>query len=211
MKIDAEDFRRHYASLSDEALLAMETDDLVEVARQCYDEEVSKRGLDLASEDSEVGLFDDEDEDIERYATSDFDGGDKPGWLDHAECVCSFSNHPGEDAAPRVEELRNVLEAAGIPCYVAVPRDEKNDKPMSGYNLMVPSSLSLEAMSLLDKQVFNPELEGTWKTHFEMLTDEELRAVKPKNLVAGLLDRAERLTRAYSEEMTRRRLRRDAD
>jgi PhnB protein len=45
MKVSAEDFRRQYAGLSDEALLDVDRKDLVEVARACYDEELARRQL----------------------------------------------------------------------------------------------------------------------------------------------------------------------
>src|SRR5580658_6397994 len=45
MKVDAEDFRRVYESMNDDALLAVKRDELVEMAQQCYDVEVARRGL----------------------------------------------------------------------------------------------------------------------------------------------------------------------
>jgi len=45
MQIDPEDFRRLYASLSDEALLAVKREDLTDLARQYYDQELGQRGL----------------------------------------------------------------------------------------------------------------------------------------------------------------------
>ena len=45
MKVSAEDFRRQYAGLSDEALLDVDRRDLVELARACYDEELARRQL----------------------------------------------------------------------------------------------------------------------------------------------------------------------
>jgi len=43
--VTAEDFRRHYESLSDEALLEIDTSELVELAQTCHAEEVARRGL----------------------------------------------------------------------------------------------------------------------------------------------------------------------
>ena len=45
MQINPEEFRRHYDSLSDEALLEVNRDELVEVAQQCYDVELANRGI----------------------------------------------------------------------------------------------------------------------------------------------------------------------
>ena len=45
MKVNIEDIRRQYAELSDEGLLEIERADLMEQARQCYDEELARGGL----------------------------------------------------------------------------------------------------------------------------------------------------------------------
>jgi len=45
MKVSAEDFRRQYAGMSDEALLDVDRRDLVELARNCYFEELARRQL----------------------------------------------------------------------------------------------------------------------------------------------------------------------
>ena len=43
MQINLEDLRRHYASLSDEALREIDRSELVELAQQCYDQELAQR------------------------------------------------------------------------------------------------------------------------------------------------------------------------
>ena len=48
MQIDPEDFKRHYAMLSDAALLEVDRDELVDVARALYDAELAERNLALA-------------------------------------------------------------------------------------------------------------------------------------------------------------------
>jgi hypothetical protein len=45
MKLTAEDYQRHYRELSDDEFLAIDRDDLVEVARRCYDAEMAHRQL----------------------------------------------------------------------------------------------------------------------------------------------------------------------
>ncbi|HXI44626.1 MAG TPA: hypothetical protein VNH83_31870 [Bryobacteraceae bacterium] len=45
MKVDESDFRRRYAELSDEGLLSIHREELVDAAQQCYDEELARRGL----------------------------------------------------------------------------------------------------------------------------------------------------------------------
>jgi PhnB protein len=49
MKVTAEDFRHQYADLSDEALLDVDRQELVELARECYDEELARRKLKAAA------------------------------------------------------------------------------------------------------------------------------------------------------------------
>ena len=49
MKVTAEDFRHQYADLSDEALLDVDRQELVELARKCYDEELARRKLKAAA------------------------------------------------------------------------------------------------------------------------------------------------------------------
>ena len=55
MKADLEDFRRLYSSLNDEALLAIDRDELVPTAQQVYDAELSTRGLDAPAEEEVPG------------------------------------------------------------------------------------------------------------------------------------------------------------
>jgi hypothetical protein len=45
VQIDPEDFKRHYAMLSDAALLEIDRDELVDVACACYDAELAERNL----------------------------------------------------------------------------------------------------------------------------------------------------------------------
>jgi hypothetical protein len=59
-------------------------------------------------------------------------------------------------------------------------------------------------MSILDRDFFNQEFEEERKTHLEMLSDDELREMKPDVAFCGLFDRVERVTRAYDEEIARR-------
>jgi uncharacterized glyoxalase superfamily protein PhnB len=88
LKLNIENIRRQYAEMSDDALLEMEREDLVEQARQCYDEELGKRGLTLLPEDEEA--FDSE----------------------HLEVVGNYNS------SHEAEEARNALRAAGLRAYL---------------------------------------------------------------------------------------------
>ncbi len=199
MKTDTVYLRRHYASLSDEALLDVDQTDLVEDAREIYDEELAQRGLTLRET---LG-----DDDPGNEASPTGRAGDrKPDWLGDAAVAARFSAGPGQNATDGALEARDALEEAGIPCYlstiwidpppVAAPKEE--------LRLMVPGNLNFEAESVLDKEIFNPEAEAMCKTHFETLSDEELRAVDLELFFAGRKDWIERVTRAYQEELARR-------
>jgi hypothetical protein len=202
LKLDAEYLRQHYAELSDEALREIDRSELVEVARGWYDEEVARRRLaaapaiaaeppdspDVEQDEGEVGPGD----------------GSEPAWLKGAACVCSYV---GGYAADDFAEARDALESAGVPCYVAkakLPPENASPGRDYEYRVLVPGGRNLEALSVVDVRVFNPQIEADWKTHLQELTDSELYAISPKVICAGLLDRAERLKRAYEDEVARR-------
>jgi hypothetical protein len=184
LQIDLESLQRHYASLSDEELQALDRDELVEMAQACYDQELAQRKL-----------------------TSGEDG-DTPDWLEDAGCACTFYSQPGSQTAPDTSgDACSALDAAGIPCYLAMHKiDPPSVAPQTRYEyrLMVPGNLNMQAASVLDKEIFNSEVEAEWKVFFESLSDEELRAVDTEELFGGLRDRIERAARAYQEELKAR-------
>jgi len=210
LKIDLDYLRRHYASLSDDGLLEIDETELVDDARRIYDEEVAARGLERQGEDGVAdsgivtapGDADEESPDEESIEDAD----EEPDWLGDATCAATFSARPGMDSADSAREARGALEAAGIPCHLASSRVEppRNPESRKELRLMVPSRLNLEAESVLDKQIFNQELEAQWKTHFQLLSDEELRSTDLEALLAGMRDRIERVTRAYQDELAQR-------
>jgi len=199
MPVDLEYLRRHYASLSDEALLELDRSELVETAQKCYDEELARR--------KPLGLTNPpvQNADLESHLP-DYDN--KPEWRDDASEVFSQYEAAGVTTAPEIANARDALEAAGIPCYLDLsdPPEEKppTRKPPRVWRLMVPGDLNQRATSILERDIFNAEFEAEWKTHLEMLSDEELRGMDPKVAFCGLFDRVERVTRAFDEEIARR-------
>lgn len=192
MPVDLEYLRQHYASLSDEALLEIDRSELVEAAQKCYEGELAARGLGSAeSVGQKPGL-------------------DKPGWLDEASEVYSRIDAPGAAPGADLADARDALESAGIPCHLErsdVPAEQNAaPKPTQVWRLMVPGDLNLHATSVLERDIFNAEFEAQWKTHLEMLSDEELQAMDPQDTFCGLFDRIERVTRAFDEEIARRGL-----
>jgi len=199
MPVDLEYLRRHYASLSDEALLALDRSELVETAQKCYDGEVVRRKP-IGGTKSLVQTAD-----LESHVPG-FEN--KPEWQDEASEVFSQYEAAGAATGPEIANARDALEAAGIPCYLDLsdPPEEKppTRKPPRVWRLMVPGALNQRATSILERDIFNAEFEAEWKTHLEMLSDEELRGMDPKVAFCGLFDRVERVTRAFDEEIARR-------
>ena len=79
-------------------------------------------------------------------------------------------------------------------------------EPTHDWRVLVPGKLNLTATSVLEEEIFNPEIEAQWRAHLQELSDDELRAVTPRQAYGGLFDRLERVTRAYEDEMARRGL-----
>jgi hypothetical protein len=204
MKLNVDDLRRHYASLSDEALRAINRTELVEIAQQCYDQELAQRAplrkihAIPSPQDENEGEFEDAWESNSENA---------PRWVAEAVCVCNFLDYPGQNAGSAAGDARSALEKAGIPCYLEqrpVEPDTPRVLPQNEYRVLVPARLNLQAISVLDKEIYNSENEEAWRAHFRALSDEELVKTKREDFVAGLLDLVDRITNAYNEEVTRR-------
>jgi len=193
LKVDTEYLRRHYADLSDEALLEIDRGELVEGARRCYDEEVARRRS-MAEQDAAAAPLDGAD-------AGEAGGGAEPEWMETAACVCTFVQMHGTDAQVDAADARDVLKSAGIPCRVALEEAAGRE---AEWRVLVPGARTLEAVSVLDRDLFNARLEAEWQAHLEVLSDEDLRALNPEKICAGFLDRAERLKRVYRDEIARR-------
>ena len=195
MQVTPDELRRYYASLSDEMLLEIDPASLTDAARSCYESEFAKR--ELSPDDGPLPA--------EEYIEESFEV--EPDWMEYAACPCSFTAVPGSDHAHDAERAREVLRAAGIPCHLSVASPDPPSEQVQRfdeYRALVPASLNLKAISVLDKEIFNADLEADWSAHFAELSDAELRALNPEIICAGLLDRVERLTRAYTGEIARR-------
>jgi len=142
------------------------------------------------------------------------DTGERPGWLDEAAEVYSHFVVPGRikpEVTLDMGDARDALEAAGIPCYLELLSETEERISLlevtHRWRLLVPGNLGLRAASILERDIFNQDFEAEWRAHLEMLSDEELSAMNPQVAFCGLFDRVERLTKAYDEEITRRRFR----
>lgn len=171
MQIDSEDLKRHYALLSDEALLEIDAADLTETARACFENELNRRDLaripEATHEDPEVQV--------------------KPELAETGAVVGSFQ-YPAD-----LEEARDVLKQAGIPCFIRSNRYH--------YELVVQPSVREPAEQALRTQYFDPKAEADYQNHFALLDDEELLALETN----GLSEAARRL---LDEELALRGLER---
>jgi hypothetical protein len=196
VQVDPESLRQHYRSLSDEEISALRREELSETAQKCYDEEWERRGL-VATQESELV------EGGEDYEVASAEGGAEPDWLQDAAPVASFASHAGWSAASDAAVARLALQRAGIPCQIEVVPSSA-DQTQPEYQAYVPAPLILNATSILDKEIFNAQIEADWRIHLEALTDTELGDLNPDVICAGLSDRIGRLKRAYNDEVTRR-------
>ncbi len=212
MKVDTAYLKRHYASLSDEGLLEIDRDQLVDEARKCLDDEIAQRNLD---QDREIDAYPDDLDPVEPMkpgepsSTGSTNEDAKPDWLDDGAEVLSRVDRAGMEVAGGLLDARIALESAGIPCYLSFeerPEETRIDPPSRIWRLLVPGNRNLYAMSVLDRDLFNEEFEGVWRTHLELLSDEDLRESQPEKAFCGLFDRIERVKRVYREELARRKL-----
>ena len=129
MDVTAEDFRRHYESLSDDALLEIDPDELVELARTCHADEMVRRGL---SEEPEAG--------------QPSGGPEEPAAAAPEELVCIVEYDHMDEA----DLARGLLEAAEISASLETEPDV--------VRLMVPASLAEQAISMLAAPLSDEEL-----------------------------------------------------
>jgi hypothetical protein len=213
VRIDTRELRRRYEAMPDGELLAIDPAELTEAARTVYDEELSRRGLTPGEGAEDIDEFGGdaapaaECDRGEGETDFDADTGPAPDWLETASCACAFACSGGSYAA-RAAAARAVLRSAGIPCHVVMGQDDLGgtEAPQNSLRVMVPHGLYLHASSILDRDLFNEEHEAEWRTHLQALSDEDLRGLSPDLFCAGLLDRIDRIQRAFEDEMDRRRL-----
>lgn len=207
MRIDRRELGRHYASLTDEALLSMNPEELTETARTIYDEEVARRGL--KEEIAAVEAIDTSPRNL--TGINDLLDGEhvEPEWLENAVCICSYVISHGSDSVERASLAQTVLQKAGIPSHLVKGKETPDDDSAPErdiVNVMTPVGSSLHAISILDRDLFNEEHEAEWRHHLKAFSDKDLLALDPELCCAGILDRAARMKRACAEEISRRGL-----
>ncbi len=134
MQIDPEEFKRHYAMLSDEALLEIDRDELVDTARTYYDAELAERNL--AGTDAEESAST-----TEAAAQSEGD----------LQLVATFVSLEEANFA------RGLLRSADIPCSF----ENEQSAVWSGIGelrLMVPATEYDRACEILDTEISEEDL-----------------------------------------------------
>ena len=219
MRIDPEDLRRHYESLSDDGLLDIDRSDLTPVAQEIFDQEIARRGLDQAPEqeqgdgdgyDRPLPVFKpDADWDTASQLGTGTDEGPPPAWLEDAASPWSAYIQPNVDYVGTGAEVQAALREAGIPSRIVVkpPEPEPPWTPRSLYCVMVPGDLGARATSVVERTVFNRAAVAEWQTQLQAFSDVELVALSPEDYWGVLLERAESMRRAYFDELARRDLR----
>jgi hypothetical protein len=132
--ISLEDFRRHFEILSDEALMETNRDDLVETARLCFDEEVSRRGLKSAAGTAEA---------------EQLPAAEPVNPEDELVSIATYS------VADEANFARGLLQSAGIPLHLA-----NEHVALGGFQmrLMVPAAYEEQALEILETEISDEEL-----------------------------------------------------
>jgi hypothetical protein len=135
MKADLEDFRRLYSSLNDEALLAIDRDELVPTAQQVYDAELSTRGLDAPAEEEEPTPA-------------------QNAFGENLVEIAAFDN-PSEASV-----ARSLLRIAEIPCMLStdLPLTGSILNVATDVRLYVPPEFVEQANEVLDHEISDEEL-----------------------------------------------------
>ncbi len=135
MQIDPEDFKRHYALLSDAALLEIDRDELVDVARACYDAELAERNLELEDSQPRAPAVE--------TATGQADG--------DLQLVGTFLSIEEANFA------RGLLQSADVPCSL----ENEFSVAYSGagaLRLLVPASVYDRACEILEAEISEEDL-----------------------------------------------------
>jgi hypothetical protein len=135
MEVSLDDFRRYFELLSDESLLSTNREELVEGGKQCYDEEVARRGLNSAQADEVAG-----------------EGTPETHETNPAEELVLIATYLIPDEA---NLARGLLQSAEIPF-----RMENELAPLGGFQLrlLVPKAFEQEALEVLDSEISEEEL-----------------------------------------------------
>jgi hypothetical protein len=134
VQVSPADFRQHYELLSDDALLEINAEDLVDVARQCLEEEITSRGLKVAADDMPAEI-----------AAEPAAGEENPGEV----LIATFTN--GDE----LNLARGLLAVAEIPSRVDNPLAVMGGMEL---RLIVPAAFEEHALEVLAAEISDEEL-----------------------------------------------------
>ena len=133
MEVSQADFRQHYELLSDEALLETNPEDLVDVARECLEEEIARRGLSVVADDTP--------QEVDEPAA----GEENPGEI----LLATFTN--GDE----LNLARGLLQSAEIPSRVENPLAVMGGMEL---RLIVPAAFEEHALEVLAAEISDEDL-----------------------------------------------------
>lgn len=139
MQIDPEDFRRRFEDLSDDALLAVNRDELVDAARELLDAELDRRGLSAEAETSPE---------------------EQPAVEEAADPKEELVVADEFTSAQELAFAHSLLKSAGIPCYTDSDFPIGAAATTGGLRLFVPASLLEQAQEILDAPLSEEDLEA---------------------------------------------------
>ena len=131
----SDEFRQHYESLSDEGLLAVNREELVEAARQCYDAEMARRAIPSV----ECSAAEEQQPDGDLIQVGAY------GWIEEAR------------------QAEGLLRSVSIPCYLKNENVLRIDPPVwmdgpGGLCLMVAPSDAERAREILNTRISDEDL-----------------------------------------------------
>jgi hypothetical protein len=142
VQIDPEDFKRHYALLSDDALLEIDRDELVDAARPYYDAELAERKLASPDTEGSASSPDPSDDPIDDAHGEAADG---------PQLVATFLSLDEANFA------RGLLQSADITCSL----QNEHGAQWAGngaLRLMVPASAYDRACEILETEISEEDL-----------------------------------------------------
>jgi hypothetical protein len=155
MQPNLEELREHVAGLSDEALLEVKPEDLVEAARGVYEAEIASRGLQWTAAAAE------EQEQME------------------AEAEAGLVSIAKFESVEEARFARTMLENEGIPVWFVgelAPNRVTGD-PLAGLELVTKADYVEQAQLVLNTEVSEEELARQSEEAGQLLAEEEAAAL----------------------------------
>lgn len=148
MKFTADDYRRGYAAMDDLELLSLRRDELSDIARQCYDVEIARRGIDAPPPEVSIPHADQVEESEALPAEPEPGTGEDADEREEEELAPAGIFRKRGDA----HAARERLQSAFIPTFLENDglAGEWTPRSASGsFRLLVPASYLAQARDIL--------------------------------------------------------------